>query len=329
MRKRDIIKEITAAKNRSEFYGRSELQSRFFEIDFALNELSNGKTELSNEFLRYIPITIVACFESFFRTIVSELIEFGEPYTENVLKFNQTKSIKFDFNIVNEIQRKTITVGDFIAHFLSCNNLADFNSNLSILTQTDFLNELKNFKPKGMRMLMTGNSEKFRNNFSRIITSIKKAFELRHIFCHEYATKVKVEYEEVKLIYEDCKIFLNQVDGFIVDLIYPYMPITKVDIKDDLEKSESELAEIVEKVKNLKPIGEFCGYDNTEFDEVINKWKTYRNAKADLECYCYDEPSLQPIVYLDVMVDLTRKMIVDLNDDYELKKPATNNGYNQ
>lgn len=324
MKKRDLIKEIVSVKDRAEFYGRTELQSRIFEIDYALNEHLNYKGEFNNEILKYIPIATVACFESFFRTIVSELIEVGEPYTENVLKFNQTKSIKFDFNIVNEIQKKTITIGDFVAHYLSCNNLDDFNSNLSTLTQTDFLSEVKNYKPKSIREQVTFNSENLRSNFPRILESIKKTFELRHIFCHEFATKVKIEYDEIKLIYEDCKIFLNQVNEYIWYLIDPDAPMTQTDMNiqagEDFQKSESELNEIIEKIKKADFSEGFSTYDIKKFDLVIEKWKEYRNAKADLEAESFSGGTMEPLIRLSTLSNLTQKMTAELKEDYELKK---------
>jgi len=179
LRKRDYIEEITSIKDRSKFPGRFELIGRLHAIDSIIYDLTNDKTIKNQETLKYIPIATVACFESFLRSIVAELIDKGEPYYKNVSKFNQSSSIKFDFNIVNAIQKKKISIGDLVSHILNCNNIKDFNSNLSILTQTNFLEELKKFKPKHSTEPSIDFADKFRKNHSRILESIDYVFRFR------------------------------------------------------------------------------------------------------------------------------------------------------
>src|SRR5690606_8779661 len=108
------------------------------------NLIYNGN--FNKELLKYIPIATVACFEAFFRSVYKELIDFGKPFSDNVVKFNQSQNVKFDFEIVNAIQTKTVTVGEFISHILQCNNFEDINKNLSLLCGIDFADHIKKFK---------------------------------------------------------------------------------------------------------------------------------------------------------------------------------------
>ena len=148
MKKRNYIEEIISIKNRTDFSGSYNLITRLHAIDSLIYNMSNKKKDYKseNEVLKYVTIATVACFESYFKSIVSELVDKGEPYSKNVLQFNHSKNIKFDFNIVNAIQKNKISMGNFVSHILSCNNINDFISHLSTLTNSNFINELKIFE---------------------------------------------------------------------------------------------------------------------------------------------------------------------------------------
>ena len=97
--KRNLINEITALKSRSEFNSRHDYYSRLTHIEYAFNENVNYNGNFNKELLKYIPIATVACFEAFFRSVYKELIDFGEPFNENAIKFRQ--SLKTAFSISN------------------------------------------------------------------------------------------------------------------------------------------------------------------------------------------------------------------------------------
>src|SRR5690606_16325028 len=144
--KRNLINEITAIKSRSEFNSRHDFSTRLNDIEYAFNESLNYNGDFDKELVKYIPIATVACFEAFFRSVYKELIDFGKPFSDNAIKFNQSKNVKFDFDIINAIQTKTVTVGEFISHILPCNNFDDINANLSTLADIDFADQIKKFQ---------------------------------------------------------------------------------------------------------------------------------------------------------------------------------------
>lgn len=102
------------------------------------------------ELLKYIPIATVACYEAFFRSTVKEIVDFGKPYSNHVANYNQSKNVKLDFEVISAIQTKTLTVGDFVSHILPYNNLSDVVSNISVLIDRDFMEELKTFTSPGL-----------------------------------------------------------------------------------------------------------------------------------------------------------------------------------
>lgn len=172
--KRNLINEITAIKSRSEFNSRLDYSSRLNDIEYAFQENLDYNGDFNKELLKYIPIATVACFEAFFRSVYKELIDFGKPFSDNVIKFNQAQNVKFDFDIINAIQTKTVTVGEFISHILPCNNFDDINKNLSLLCGIDFADQIKKFKRDSIFEHVNDNSKQFIDNGDQIISDIKE-----------------------------------------------------------------------------------------------------------------------------------------------------------
>lgn len=322
MKKRDYINEITSIKDRSKFPGGFELIIRLREIGELLDDNKENITPFNKEILRYIPIATVTCFESFFRNIVAELIDKGEPYSKNVLKFNQSNNIKFDFNIVNAIQKKKFTIGDFVSHILNCNNLKDFNSNLSILIQSDFLKELKSFESKNLSNQEIKSTEFLKSNFSIVLESIDYIFKLRHIFSHEFASNIELEYLVIRGTFEHCKIFLFHVNDFILDLLYPNAPTTQTEItiraSEEFEEAELILDKVINQIKGMIKGNEIGYIDEKDFDAVIFKWKELRKIKADLLSKSNKGGTIYSSIRLNSLKNTTEKMVLELRDEYGL-----------
>ena len=89
MMARDAIKEIMELKSRNEFADKHQFYLRLYSLQELLKNNSN-KGHLSEEVFKYIPIALVACMEGLFRSLYAEIIDYGEPYSNNVEKFNNS-----------------------------------------------------------------------------------------------------------------------------------------------------------------------------------------------------------------------------------------------
>lgn len=320
--KRNLIHEITAIKSRAEFSSRYDLNVRLNDIEHAFNEMLNYSGEYDTELIKYIPIATVACLEAFFRSSYKELIDFGHPFSNNVTKFNQSRNVKFDFDIVNAIQTKTVTVGEFISHILPCNNFEDIDSNMTTIIGTDFCSELKKFTRKGSQTYSSESSKIFKKNSNQIISDIQRTFELRHIFCHEFATNLKIDKTEILRCYSNCKHFLNHTNDFIWETIYPDSPETTLDMinqcKKEFKNSESELTKLITEIKKAKPQDAEMGLNSDLFDKTLQQWKLYRKTKAVLDASVVKGGSLYPVVYSTSMTATTKEKIQSLKNEFEI-----------
>lgn len=318
--KRNLINEIADVKSRSEFYSRHDIDSRLNDIEHALNENLNYNGDFDRELLKYIPIATVSCFEAFFRSMIKELVDFGKPYSDNVIKFNQSKSVKFDFDIVHAIQTKTVTVGEFVSHILHYNNLNDISSNLSVLMDIDFIKGIKKFENKGDFDHINDNSKFFIENFDQIICDIKRTFELRHIFCHEFATNIKIDRVEILRCFQNSKIFIKQVDDFIYNLLYPDAPQTQKEMNklavETFKKVEEQLNILISTIKEAAKERSYMTLDTLLFDSTIDEWKKYRQVMAKFHSESFKGVSMYKLLHYGSLTTTTKEKIESLKNEF-------------
>ena len=150
--------------------------------------------EIKKELYRYIPIGAVACSEGWFRLAVADLIDYGLPYRENLKKI---KDISFDVESILAIHEKSVSIGEIIAQFFTVNKPEDIIGIMSEIIGDDFASHMKNVRinPDTAPRPVTIGSD-----WNMFFTDFSKTFELRHIFCHELATSIRFNRQQI----EDC-----------------------------------------------------------------------------------------------------------------------------
>ncbi len=93
-RARDIIQEIADVRERRQFgSAMAELPFRLLALEQAFKSYDRKQIELA----RYFPVALVACIEGYFRMVVGDLIDSGEPYLTNAEKAGS--NLKLDFGV--------------------------------------------------------------------------------------------------------------------------------------------------------------------------------------------------------------------------------------
>lgn len=192
--KRDYIDEILSKKQRL-----NPTSRRWELISNRINDLSKltellGVLEpqvpdrgeitkfegLEWELARYIPVGFVACIEGYFRIVYANMIDYGAPFRDNSSRFD----IKFSISTALSLQKHSVSLGEFIAHFLPTNNLDDINKNVSTIIGEDFLFRFKEKREQLDRRLslIEISSEEVS---AYLLNNINRLFEFRHKYCHE------------------------------------------------------------------------------------------------------------------------------------------------
>lgn len=282
--KRDYISEIQTLKVRSNpVYSKFLWNNRLATLRNSYQTIIEHKAD--NELLKYIPIAIVACFEAFLKAFVADLIDIGEPYSKNVGKLNQSREIKFDFEVVNAIQNKKLSVGEFIAHFLPCKRISDIDANLSVLIGQELLTKIQGFEGKTLHREDAELFSRFNKNPNLIFKSVNRTFELRHIFCHEFADNVIIDESEILECLNHSELFLNQISSYLQHLIDPNFPQNQAEINmqsaEDFQKRDQELLQLTDEI--IKNNSDNNSFDKGLFDETLTIWRQFRESKALLD----------------------------------------------
>ena len=185
----------------------ANLIASFWEI-----EETRCHRRIKRELYKHFPIGGIACIEGWFRMAVADLINHGNPYRNNIKEY---KDISLTIESVLAIQEQSVNIGELVAHFIKLRDLENIIGNLSFIIGKDFvpLFEATQVSPCSSKTV----GEAF--NKDAIFDGVEKSFELRHIFCHELASKVKYNKQLIENCLYNCFLFLIGADGAIHNLL--------------------------------------------------------------------------------------------------------------
>ena len=184
---RDYVAEILDKRTRVHLSGPrwERFNRRIMPIMHASVELANTKAltaKTKAELFRYFPVAMVAALEGFFRMIYADLINTGEPYSGRAQGF---RDLKFGAGPIVAVQGKKISAGELIAHQLPHNSFANVEANMSVLLGKTFRSAITIDGIAPFAALARG-----KNFFASMASDLAEMFRVRHVFCHELATKV-------------------------------------------------------------------------------------------------------------------------------------------
>ncbi len=196
MAKRDYLCEIVAKRSRLAT-GKTrfdQIMNRFDKlrrIRTLLREPRGVKGLVRPELAKYLPIGNVACIEGFFRLLFRDLVDHGSPFRENVA---QIKDMRISLDQVVGVHGR-VSLGEFVSHLLPLSSFDDINSTMSTILNLSFLDRLKAtpiFEEKGRQVTLSEAPEG-----ATFFQDIQRVFELRHIFCHEPTSGIRVDVKEI------------------------------------------------------------------------------------------------------------------------------------
>jgi len=274
-RTRDLIQEIAEIRQRRMFDSAMlELPTRLFAIETAFK--NHDRSE--NELIRYFPVALIACVEGYFRMVIKELIDAGEPYLSNAEK--AASSLKLDFSILRAVHGKAITVGELIAHGAQLSRLEHIEAVLSNLLGIKFLQAIRTISDRWAHEIKGEPERPILTEPDGVFANVAKTFELRHIICHEIASAYEIKPEVIEKCFESCLTFLKATDAFISETLHPGAPLTQTDMNiaagKSLDEKRQHLAEAITMLRSRLDASEL-----TAFNESQVKWQRYCEAWAN------------------------------------------------
>lgn len=291
LKTRELIDQIIEVRERRQFnHAMSELFSRLSRLERAFE-----KRDIANEeLLKYFPVALVACMEGYFRLAINQFIDEGQPFLDNASEL--ISKIKFDFDIVKALNEKKVTVGEFISHHISFNNLEQISSNVSKVIKRDFLKELRNVCAGWKHEILGKEKVSIIQDSEKVYRSVARTFELRHVICHELASGFTFSSEEIEECFSGTVLFLKAADELFYEILHPDPPLTQsamnVRAGEILENVSAELENL-----NQDICGRLEGQEVVEFLKVDSAWQAYMKLHADFEANIFGSGSMRPIIY--------------------------------
>lgn len=296
-----IINDILESRKRRR-YDRAdlELSNRLHAIEYTYRTIAPQNKEL----LRYFPIALVACIESYFQIAIKEIIDSGEPYLTNSHQLMPKQ--KWNFDILKGLHGRTITIGDVIAHYVSISKLEHIVKRMDQLLDIGFRDSLSRVCDRWAVKVRNESGGPIIKDIDESCRYVQRAFELRHIFCHETATKFDVGKEEIDKCLSHSVVFLKASEELVSQTISPDAPLTQMEINIALDKEcirERGLLELA--LDNAFDV--MSESQKTKFIEANEAWKSFVDASVEVEGLKYEGGSLRPMLELRALARLTRE----------------------
>ena len=320
--KRNIINEISHKRIRADYMSRTGCDLRFGQIESLINRLDFFEEDTMAEILRYIPVSLIATIETYYRCVFQELIDKGEPYFSNTIKYlKQQSNIKFDLDFLIALQGKQVTVGEIFAHLLQVNNINDINAILSAILGDDFFSKLKDSKVSEVGYLKE-ESRKFKFGFGKYLESVVRIFEYRHILAHEFALNIDLKKDVIIQDFKNLKYFIGACNYCIDKTTGDFFPMMfqhdlTMHSYDQFELADLELKGLISIIRKLERKGDFFPkMDGKLFSQAIKEWRKYRKTMSKSHSDPSTGGSMGTTLYYSEMEALTRQMISNLKDHY-------------
>ena len=267
--RRNLVAEISEIHSRLRFKrSEEELFSQLFVIRHTHARV--GPTLL--ELLKYFPIALVACAESYFRLATKELIDFGEPYLSNSQEL--IRGEKFDFTVLKALHGQDVTIGDIIAHHVRLNSIGDVIGLMSSLMDLHYRERVSRVCDRWKTEVQGQPSQPIIPNADDTFRYAERAFELRHIFCHEIASAIDIEPDEVKKCIDHTEILLHATKELISQALFPNAPLTQIAMNtassEEYKKERALLDALSRKTKDTLTVKQ-----RAVFDEANEAWSCF------------------------------------------------------
>lgn len=311
MKNRNPVQEILRIRSRlSNEYRFSDSVIRLRQLKDAFQE----RRSVGGEFLNYFPVALVALLEGTLKQCAALLVDSGSPFLDNAAK-KLGSSIKLDFDTVKAFLGKKVTVGEFVAHHLSWSNLGQVDSNLSSILDASFLDQLRTIKKRWQVEILGCPAGPILADPDDVFRKVSLVFEIRHVICHELATRFEFSLEDLEGIFPSCISFLDAAQELVNYTLSPDEPLTQSELTaaadSQLEGSLARLGGITEKIA-----GSAEGETREKWARVNEAWENYLKLAAEFEAASDMGGSIYPMTLSLVMKSLVEGRIDFLRQQY-------------
>lgn len=181
-----------------------------FDIKNRLNDLGKAWRNSPSPYMaEFVPMRISTCIEVYVRELVRELIDAGNPYSDQAAKL--VKNARLDLAFAAHLAGKRLSIGDFVAHSVSINDIAAVISIFTTLI-VDFIPKLKTAHALWTEDECSWPLDPIIEDYERTVSSLSKMFEVRHVLTHELPDASVVDDLDIEELCKAASLFVDACD---------------------------------------------------------------------------------------------------------------------
>ena len=245
---------------------------------------------------------MVTILEVFTRGTVSELVNSKEEYFERGEKL--VKGAKIDLAFAAHIDRRELTIGDFVAHAVSINSMESVLSVFETLLP-DFVSKLKSSHERWSEQFDEWPLPPIIEDYNSTLVSLSRLFEVRHILTHELPQKQVYFPSETASLVSAVKSFVLAADWVVVGALFNHVPRTQIAM--NLAAGQNLEVENVRLTAALSGVAALNGMDTVALDALQVRWSEWADLQARLVASQVEGGSMYSMVWAAEMNELTRE----------------------
>jgi uncharacterized protein YecT (DUF1311 family) len=209
------------------------------------------------------------------------------------------------FDILKSLHGRSITIGELISHSISISNLTHLASHMTKLLGVEFLKEISLIHGRWDVEVLKKPKQPILIEAEKTFRYVARTFELRHIFCHEMASKHEFELDEIEKCFDASVLFLKASEEFISETLYPNVPLTQTDMNisslEAYKKERVHLDSLISKFEMLLNDKQI-----PKFKAANAAWELFFKNSVDIEALEYEEGSIRPTIVNSAAARLTK-----------------------
>jgi hypothetical protein len=274
MVQRNYVDEIEEIRERT---GPTDWDNGITKLLF-LTQNASAQTGEGDE-LGYYPVAAIAAFEVYFRWEIRHLIDSNDLRFVNNIDL-KSLNLHIDHRLLHALHGKRVTLGELVAHSA---RLSSFDAVCRTMTQllgADFLPLVNEARDPEERRDKGANAPLALRDADKVITDVKRAFDVRNIVCHEAHLELATTLDETKRICSACYAFACASRFAVAYLRNPRQLLTLQEAigaaHDRVVVLERLVKEAEDNIVKMMP-----PHEREAFEKLGTAWRSYVEAQAE------------------------------------------------
>ena len=257
--------------------------------------------------LQFVPIRLVTILEVFLREVIAELVDGDEVIFERAERL--VRGTKIDLAFAAHVDRRELTIGDFVAHAVSLNGTAGIMSVMDTLIE-GFARRLRVVHSRWSEDAERYPLPPIVADLDATMAALTRLFEVRHVLTHEIPSESVFDPSELSGFFDAAKDFVEATDWLVVEVLRGTVPRTQIAMNmhagNDLKSEEERLEAVLSQVAALQ------GIDVEALREMQTAWTEFADRHAGLVASQVEGGSMYPLLWAGEKAALVRERITQL-----------------